>query len=612
MRRRNVSAQDRPNVGIPAEAGRNDDNKPRRFTDLWSRVCRRFHGCRWRVPRIPRWLRASLLILSIPSCLGLTVLAQYFDLVSGDAHQSLEAIEVAVHGQILAFQLWGEAARLLCTPLVNLLCKFLWIVWPYVRQVGNNLVTVVRNSDPATLFAIGCALGVALILWILKRWITQQRYGDRFVAWVGRIRARYNQSVLAVRRSFSSATAQIRAKSRTAAALIPHGLFVTVSSACLYALPDTIVYLSQGWGFTCLSLVLPCLSTCFTLGTRPESSDKVAPDHIEALGQAEPEPASSPHWASFLGYGKKVDNSVLVVAESPAEAQRRVRLAEQRAVFASQGRENIMLWVLLGLANVAHAFGGSYLFDVIPMLPQIKLFILLWLQLPGTDGTGVLYGLIIPLVNKHIAAVQLPDSPIDQDKGNALLTLIGTVLVTFKMIPSVNFARSFISESGFVLLGLGFLPCPGFIVRLGSVLVGLVFPMYASIGALPCKEQVSDKSIALARRWLQYWLVFTLFRAVHSTATMVVGGLIPFWYHAELLLIMWLQLPLFQGASKIHARMLLELAKFLSRPVREDNLLAKGEMVDHVPGDDSPPRIDALLDKRENESDDEERSLSEE
>lgn len=74
--------------------------------------------------------------------------------------------------------------------------------------------------------------------------------------------------------------------------------------------------------------------------------------------------------------------------------------------------------------------------------------------------------------------------------------------------------------------------------------VGFIYPAYASYKALESKSPVAHA------QWLTYWVVFSLFTVVEYFADFVISW-IPFYYLAKLAFVLWLQLPRFQGATKV-------------------------------------------------------------
>ena len=91
-----------------------------------------------------------------------------------------------------------------------------------------------------------------------------------------------------------------------------------------------------------------------------------------------------------------------------------------------------------------------------------------------------------------------------------------------------------------ILVGFGV----GFSGMLVQVL-GVLYPVYKSMTALESESLDDDK------QWLTYWIIFALFSAFDA----LLGSLlayIPFFQLIKLLLLIWLQNPMTDGATKIY------------------------------------------------------------
>jgi len=87
-----------------------------------------------------------------------------------------------------------------------------------------------------------------------------------------------------------------------------------------------------------------------------------------------------------------------------------------------------------------------------------------------------------------------------------------------------------------------------------SVTIGFIYPAYQSYKALEGKR--SDD----AAEWLTYWVIFSLFTVFESIADWFISW-IPFYYIFKLVLLLWLLLPQFKGASKVYHRVLQPLMR---------------------------------------------------
>ncbi|KAK9837330.1 hypothetical protein WJX81_006683 [Elliptochloris bilobata] len=81
-------------------------------------------------------------------------------------------------------------------------------------------------------------------------------------------------------------------------------------------------------------------------------------------------------------------------------------------------------------------------------------------------------------------------------------------------------------------------------------IIGLAYPAYASARTL--EEPTSLERTARLAYWLRYWSVL----ACVSTAEAAAGQRFPGYYHAKLLLLLWLQSRRYQGAARLYCLLL--------------------------------------------------------
>lgn len=139
-------------------------------------------------------------------------------------------------------------------------------------------------------------------------------------------------------------------------------------------------------------------------------------------------------------------------------------------------------------------------------------------------------------------------------------------------------------------IGLQLLLAPAsssIIVRGACTVVGVGVPVYSSFKALESGDENE------MRTWLTYWAVYGSMTVVESTAEKFLLW-IPFYHHLKLGLLIWLQLPLYDGAMRTfhsyirpvlrrHQRALdhvissgrLHLSTFLERHSREISTVAR-------------------------------------
>ena len=85
-------------------------------------------------------------------------------------------------------------------------------------------------------------------------------------------------------------------------------------------------------------------------------------------------------------------------------------------------------------------------------------------------------------------------------------------------------------------------------------IVGVIYPVFKSIKALETRRTDDDQ------QWLTYWCLFSLFQLADSLACCLLHY-IPFYKLIKLLILIWLQNPLTNGAQVIYEDRLSPLAK---------------------------------------------------
>ena len=177
-----------------------------------------------------------------------------------------------------------------------------------------------------------------------------------------------------------------------------------------------------------------------------------------------------------------------------------------------------------------------------------SLTLLLWLQLPWTDGAALLYDTVtvpylVPTVSPIVKSFN--DGPLVAKLASNMMVNIG-----------------YLGAAYFV-----YFLAPGGLNEFAIRLFATVYPGIVSLVAVGSDGGSDDK------QWLAYWPVWTLF----SLIVMEVDGLvtIPGWYSLELAGVMYLLLPAFNGATVIFDSVVIPLFElYLSKAAEMDSALA--------------------------------------
>ena len=113
-------------------------------------------------------------------------------------------------------------------------------------------------------------------------------------------------------------------------------------------------------------------------------------------------------------------------------------------------------------------------------------------------------------------------------------------------------------EKKVVKIGLAVVLVLVFILGFGASLianaVGVIYPAYRSFRAIESEQGADDK------KWLTYWLVFAFISFIDNFAQFILVY-IPFYFILKLIFLLYLFLPITEGAEAIYERYLLPFYK---------------------------------------------------
>eukprot|EP00457_Paulinella_chromatophora_P005838 gb/GEZN01005855.1/.p1 GENE.gb/GEZN01005855.1/~~gb/GEZN01005855.1/.p1 ORF type:complete len:322 (+),score=42.27 gb/GEZN01005855.1/:361-1326(+) len=206
---------------------------------------------------------------------------------------------------------------------------------------------------------------------------------------------------------------------------------------------------------------------------------------------------------------------------------------------------------------------------------------LLWLLMPWTHGAEIISHLSIPLIHKYVVAVTFPKEA----------QLWGDRVLNFLRLGNLisDSTRHYLSmlwrDGSYLVLSAGFFFTPSFLTRLGCLLVGHVYPGYASCTDLASPASSEDRSVQLQGR-LAYWTVFVPLNGFVDYAEDFMGSSLPFWFHGKLFGLLWLQL--FRGHDRLLRPCLTVLNEILSKGSEVCEKLSKRQQQGGSHGDNMP------------------------
>ncbi|KAK9805122.1 hypothetical protein WJX72_000312 [[Myrmecia] bisecta] len=85
--------------------------------------------------------------------------------------------------------------------------------------------------------------------------------------------------------------------------------------------------------------------------------------------------------------------------------------------------------------------------------------------------------------------------------------------------------------------------------RAVSTFAGIGYPAYASFKTIEAPLSPYIERSNKTAQWLSYWTIYGALTVVESYTDL---HRVPFYHHVKLLLLLWLQLPQFQGARRLY------------------------------------------------------------
>jgi len=456
--------------------------------------------------------------------------------------------EAAVATKAATF-LWLRVAQIAVTP--GAAAVRAGSEWALPRAAAY--VAGLSRATHLTLAAIFGALGLCLFT---EREIRRRKY-------VARTQAAYMKASNAVKSRYTRIASSVRAKSRLAAAALPHVIFAAGCVAGLRLFPaagDVLVDL--GW---VIKILWPLLATVAALSRHvpciAERSAAVSARESTKSGM-EKKSRDGERKASFSVFSSvwsTVKKRVVATAKATAQATSSITSTPSPPKLCSckrATRHELLPWLgYWGNAGVLALFErlpvAGHFMSAVPYWELLRVLFALWQLNPLTNGMRFR----LPLGRAGYQGGGVP--------ANSSMLL--------RMLPRA--VSDMLSTGGtLVVLALPFLFTPGFFAEIGVTLVAFGHASYVTFSlatevdskvALPVDACITQS--AKARCWLQYWCVNTaLFSFRHQLIDGVIGWM-PFWTHANLIFVVWLQLPYFSGAARLYARTRRSLLEIMTK-----------------------------------------------
>lgn len=415
------------------------------------------------------------------------------------------AFEDAVVATFQCLKLWGTFLLLVTVPIVQALAVVGEAALPHVLTAAKIGADYVSKMDP--LHQAILAITVLFVVICIRQ------------GYVHKVRVQYVRTRRLLELRYRAFVASLSAKWRVVAILLPHALFFALSYEALYWLPkSTTDVLSSDALFGLLSVGYPLLHSIGVVRQK-----RLYPKHTKSTPLASRSGATSELIKKF----EKVA----------------IPDYEWRAYEAC-----LKYWVIWSLAVCVTGMVTLFLPAFVTSFFTVPLhfcnIFLIWMHSPFTRGDIALYTLLSPLISPYANRIHEREAAVNAD-AEEKTTFLMRMLVSFRVVPErhVHLAKDLWSQ-GPALFGLVFMFTPGFVASRGCSLMGFGFPAYVTIGVL------GEKRTRRYEWWIAYFSVAVTVDYLIAAIGREIGWL-PLFYHAKLLVMMWLQFPYFQGAERI-------------------------------------------------------------
>lgn len=238
---------------------------------------------------------------------------------------------------------------------------------------------------------------------------------------------------------------------------------------------------------------------------------------------------------------------------------------ESVVAACSIGDADDTVWLQFWITSASLSFSTEFMDSITAYLPsagehwyEFEFLFNLWLILPMTDGAAIIYDkftkpYLSPICNKINAACE----------------------------GYIAFIMTVINTSTIWMIWTAFLMLPEEGRRFLVVVLGTVYPIAASISAIASKSEDSKYNQAIPQ-WLTYWACFSLqFIAMDYLENFV--GHIRGFYTLNVLAVVYLFLPMFNGANAVFRNVLVPLMGQYENMLMLDAYLVKRGMLKDIP-----------------------------
>ncbi len=327
---------------------------------------------------------------------------------------------------------------------------------------GLRFLVEFSKENPSFPYILLSMIIASFIFFSLQRMARQYRVYERFEEKYTNIQSRYTRFI-----------DSIKQKSILLAKLTPHILFFVAVIAIGFFFPKfAFEILNDSFLLFVLGTAIPILRCVYLLNFTNENNIKTQ---------------------------NKVpsDNGVKNIKKSNGKTKNERSFQQQIKLLIAWLKYWTVYSVFLFLRRIPLL--NTYIINT-PISQYIVLMFILWMLFPATDGANMALKVLVPFVNKNIKKIPKNDRIKDAN-------FIWRILVTLNIISDEKrqIIDSIIKDSGsVVLISLLFLFTPGFLTYYGCLMVGYLYPIYASMYSV----SIEQKNMCLW--WLTYMIVFNI------------------------------------------------------------------------------------------------------
>ena len=505
--------------------------------------------------------------------------------------------------------------------VVASLARFLASLWALAGLVvvpaARRAVALFRRQPEEWQLAEVGVLLVLYALWRFRRWVRTSETLRAVAAKLGAARKAYDARVLRARRAYASALKKLAEKSRVAASALPHALYVAAVLGGRRAFPERFGGVLRSPRLASLVLVARLYGADAALRKwAAAQSDEPNPEPAPPSPPASP-PASpargEPEGAAAVYYRTreqlrqrkpkpKVRRTTIAGAADVAASRERT-LTLRRRFAADDARRaveaQLKFWAVVGACwfcrGAAHAlpfapsdFRSSKLGSVAAAGAEARGAALVWLSLGALRGPELAFAALAAIAGRWAPPDDRPPPPSPRSarrggdaewwrratnlaRAGASTLAPGTLLET-ALGDRYAGLRDHVAEvasdaDGWRAAAVGCFAAMtvGPVARAGAVAVGFGVPVLATLRCVraPRATALGDAKML---RYLAFWAAVGLRDALLLNDSIHrIHAWVPLRSHLEIFLFLYLQLPYFRGAQRLHARAQAKLADVARR-----------------------------------------------